>query len=110
MENSLWAAHFSSSIGWFGQGVITLNDNIVSGGNSEFFYLGTFSIDSSNNVKAKIFVKNFTEPAQSILGNLNEYTAEFSGHYYDSQMKLKAVVKEDPSKHISVFLRKIADL
>jgi hypothetical protein len=110
MESSLWAAHFWSSIGRSGQGVITLQDNIASGGSNEFFYLGNYSIDSSNNIKAKILVKNFTEPAHSIFENLNEFTVELSGQCHESQMKLNAVVKEHPEKYFWVLLRKIANL
>lgn len=110
MKKSLWEARFTSSIGWGGQGVVTIQDDKISGGDGEFYYLGAFSVDSSNNITSKIFIKSYAQSPHSILPGVNEYNANFTGQYNEQKMDLKATIAGPLPATISVILQKITDL
>jgi len=110
MKKSLWAAFFTSSIGWGGQGVITIQDDQISGGDGEFYYHGGFSVNASNVATASIHIKSYGATPHSILPGVNEYTTTFTGQYNEQEMILTSSIVEPLRATISVKLKKITVL
>lgn len=80
MEEGLWTAIFSSGV-MAGGGVVYLSSGKVVGGDSQFYYLGTYTFDSmSKLLDANISVSPFVSGAISVFGvELPKYDLKLRG-------------------------------
>jgi len=67
MINGFYKASFSTPLG-AGAGVVSIEGNKISGGDSSMYYHGTVQLDGSK-VTAQFSVNSHTPGMQSVLGN-----------------------------------------
>ncbi len=78
MLEALWSVEFVSNVQETGAGVALLETGRVLGGDSSYFYVGTYSMDKSD-VQASLRVTHYAGPPNSIFGNAREFTLGASG-------------------------------
>ena len=66
----LWTAEFGSTAGRFGGGVVVFRDGRVMGGDSGYYYLGTYSLVTGNEFRATIDVVPFINGIESVFNTL----------------------------------------
>jgi hypothetical protein len=78
--DGLWTAEFGSSAGVYGSGVVVFfQDGRIVGGDSWYFYLGTYQLDG-NSLQATIDVSNFVEGVENVFKAMGRrFTLELVG-------------------------------
>src|SRR5947209_15161393 len=74
--NGFWIVQFTGVQGW-GAGVLTLTGGQMFGGDSNFFYTGTYSQQGST-LSARVHVKQYLPGVASVMGR-NEFDLELTG-------------------------------
>jgi hypothetical protein len=67
----LWTVEFGSTLGQFGSGVVVLQDGRVMGGDSGYFYTGTYT-ETGHAFRATIAVTPFVDGVQSVFSTLGK--------------------------------------
>lgn len=109
-ENALWAVSFSSSVGGAGTGVITFQGNKLFGGDSGYYYQGTYSIDAAGNMTATAKVTQYNPGMTSIFGPLTEFSLALAGHAQGGNVKVTGSIIGQPGAKINIAMRKLSDL
>jgi T3SS negative regulator,GrlR len=81
MIEGLWTIEIKLKTGeLLTSGVIVLFDGRVLGGDTRYFYVGTYKLDSTGRAYAIVTITHYSGPQESILlGNNKEYTLNLSG-------------------------------
>ena len=76
---SLWTMEFQRADGWLNAGVAVLETGRVFGGDSNFYYLGTFTV-SGKRISAKIAVQHYFGGNETAFGDrINRYDIKLTG-------------------------------
>lgn len=93
-----------------GTGVAVMKDNKLYGGETGFYYMGTYEVDG-NVFKARIVVRNFDPAIPSGFGIQGDYEMDVSGVIKDdTTMNGTAMVTGHPQYNIGICLMKRAGL
>lgn len=65
----LWTAEFGSTTGIFGGGVVVFEDGKLLGGDSWYYYVGTYSLNG-NTLETRLRVVPYIHGAQSVFGTV----------------------------------------
>lgn len=68
---ALWAVAFQADAGPYGAGVVVFESNRIFGGDSCYYYVGTYELNTTI-INAKIKVKHFAGPRNNIFGPVDE--------------------------------------
>lgn len=85
----LWTIEFGSNIGVFGSGVIVLRNGRIEGGDSNYFYLGSYEKESHGGgyptkFRATISAKPFMKGSPSVFKTVDrEFTLRLEGSLRD---------------------------
>jgi hypothetical protein len=111
MEEGLWTAIFSSGGPISGGGVVYLADGKLIGGDSQFYYVGTYTFDvNTQHLQAQATVIPFVSGAISIFGiEVPRYELVLSGRLQDSEASISGSVADFPNLRLNVKLVKRAD-
>ena len=110
MLEALWSVDFQSNSQMWGTGVAVFETGRVLGGDSAMVYIGEFSVDPNGTVHAEIKVSRYsTVPMPSVVG-MENFTLSVKGKADRKEMKLTGVVKEDPSRTITIHAVRRAEL
>jgi hypothetical protein len=104
---ALWSVEFVSNLGSFGAGVIVLETERAFGGDSQYYYLGKFKVVHET-LQAEITATHFFGQANSVFGNLKQFTVILSGKYAEHAFELQGYLKENPNLKIGVRLKRLA--
>ena len=109
--NGLWTIKFISGTQNMGAGVIVIVDNMILGGDSQYFYAGPASV-VNDVVNADIAVKVHTkiQGCQSIFGPIDAFNLMLTGKINPAGMVLQGRVKELSGGAITVLCTRVAAL
>lgn len=109
MLEALWSVEFVSNVEGAGAGVAVLETGRVLGGDSSYFYVGTYRMDGSD-VRASLRVTHYAGPPNSIFGNAREFTLEVVGRPAHDSFLASGHVAENPALNIAIRLTRRAEL
>ncbi len=107
MIDGFWIVYAQSKHGNAG-GVAVFMRGKIYGGDSGFYYVGTYEGDKI--VKARIAVRNFDSSIPNILGVAKDYELHVTATVDGDTMKGTAVVPGVPSESMSVRLVRKSNL
>lgn len=108
MIDGFWLIHAQGPGGTAG-GIAVFSNGKVFGGDSGFYYLGTYQ-EKGGIVKARVAVHNFDPAIVSILSVAKDYELNVSATMTDDAMNGTAVVSGVPNQSIALQLMKKANL
>jgi hypothetical protein len=103
-----WLAQFQTAQD-AGAGVVVFFKGEVFGGDSRYYYLGTYE-EKNGKVSGKIEVTHFSGPPSSVFGNQKRLRLQVSGIYSGPKMILDGHLTNDPNQTIKIHLTKRENL
>jgi len=106
---AMWAARFQSNQGGQGAGIIVLETERVFGGDSWYYYVGSYRVDQGR-LYTQLKVTHYADNAESIFGPLREFTVALEGLLNMREINLKGQANQDPNLQIQLTMSRIAEL
>jgi len=102
----LWTIEFGSSEGIYGGGVIFFNAGKLVGGDSGYYYSGSYEVSKDSLFTATIHVKPFIKDYVSVFGTMRkDFTLDLNGRVKDADHAIaQGNPKEMPQMDIGVVL------
>lgn len=107
--NGIYQVSFQSNLSDFGTGLIVAREGTIHGGDHSYLYLGTYSSYESS-IKAKIGVKHYRGPLDSIFGPLKSFSLELKGSGTNSLFTLEGHLTSHPDLKIKLVGTKVSPL
>ncbi len=104
----LWTVKFTAGQ-LSGSGVVVFSDGKAFGGETGFFYVGTYEVDG-NIVKARVMIRNFDPAISSGFGIPGDFEMDVSAVMQGDAMTGTAVVTDHPQYSLGIRLVKKANL
>jgi|ERR1039458_979979 hypothetical protein len=92
-----------------GSGVVVLANGKLFGGESGFYYVGTYEADGRM-LKARAMIRNFDPAVQSGFGIVGDYGMDISAVLQDNEMTGTAMITNQPKHSLGIHLTKKANL
>lgn len=105
---ALWTVEFVSNAGGYGGGAVVFETNRLFGGDSQYYYLGTYNI-SNGRVNAELDVIHFAGEPESIFDSAKHFSLNVEGEL-GNPMDLTGHVVGSPNLTISLNFTRRADL
>jgi hypothetical protein len=109
--NGLWTASFAA-LGE-GTGVVTVRDGVLSGGDANYYYIGSYQQDGAK-VTGKLRVVHYAGPLTNVFGPVREVELTFMGVAGDdlimAQGTARSVSHPLPRTQLAISLRRVAGL
>lgn len=109
MLEALWSVDFSSNVQGFGSGVVVLESGRVLGGDAQYFYVGSYSVENGV-AHAKVTITHYAGPSNTVFGQAKSLTLQFSGTPSREQFELQGSVVGSPGLSIRVRFVRRAEL
>jgi hypothetical protein len=106
--DGLWIVQFTGK-DILGSGVVVFSNGKVFGGETGFYYIGTYEVDSKV-VKARVMIRNFDPNIPSGFGIDGDYEMDVSAMLQDNQMTGTAMITDQPQHSLGIRLTKKANL
>jgi hypothetical protein len=102
----LWTIEFGSSEGVYGGGVVVFADGKLMGGDSGYYYSGSYEVSDENLFTATLRVKPFIEDYPSVFNTLRkDFTLNLSGRIKDADHAIaQGNPEEMPQMDLGVVL------
>lgn len=91
MIEGLWTVEFRTNAGTSGGGVVILRDSKVAGGDTGYYYMGSYSVDDGN-IQAVLEIKRYRAGHVSVFGAADRLQLALSGKTDGSSMDLSGRV------------------
>jgi hypothetical protein len=105
----IWSAEFFSSLGGSGTGVVVIDCGQLRGGDSNYFYRGTYNLVGSQ-LQAQLAVMHYAGPLNNIFGPVGRVNLSIEGGASPQWIMCQGYVTENPSMRISIKLRRLSNL
>ena len=105
MLNGLWTVEFSSALNIVGKGVLVLSGGRLFGGDSGYYYSGSFEVDGST-VSGTIDATRFDINSVSVFGDIGDFSLSFEGTVSKAAIDGWAKLKDEPSVKIRFLCNK----
>ena len=105
MIEGLWTVIFKSDSGEQGTGVVIFESEKISGGDSQYYYLGRYEIKNER-ISGQIEVNHFGNEPLSIFGPAKNFQLRISGLVDEKTMTLEGHVKDAPQMQIRIICKK----
>ena len=109
MLEALWSVEFVSNMQSFGAGVAVLETGRIFGGDSTYFYVGSYDLVNGM-VHAEVTVTHYAGERNSIFGPHDKFSIVATGKPETNVFKMDGHVKENPSMKIAARLTRRAEL
>jgi len=109
MLEALWSVEFVSNIQGVGSGIVVLETGRVLGGDAQYFYVGSYSVEAGI-VKANVTITHYAGPPNTIFGQAKSVTLNFSGKPAHDKFELQGAVAGSPGLTVSVRFTRRAEL
>ncbi len=106
---AMWTAKFQSNKGAFGTGIVVLETGRVFGGDSQYYYVGDYSLDGRQ-ISVNISVTHYANDIDSIFGRLREFTVILKGEMNEKKMDLRGQANQDGNLQIELTMGRVAEL
>jgi T3SS negative regulator,GrlR len=107
--DALWSVEFSTRQGNYGGGMAVFAMDRIFGGDSQYYYLGTYRAVGGE-ITGEVEVVHYAGPSSHVFGPLQQGRVSISGQYSRSVMALSGHLIEDPSQKIAISLTRRAEL
>ncbi|HZR35471.1 MAG TPA: GrlR family regulatory protein [Nevskia sp.] len=113
MIEGMWAVYFGAEAGGghrIGAGVVTLESERVFGGDSNYYYTGSYAVKDSR-VTAEIRVRHYFGDRNNVFGPVEEIILQVTGVLIDRQQAIMAGhIVGQPGREIAMGFQRLADL
>jgi hypothetical protein len=106
--DGFWIVRFTGA-NIYGSGVVVLANGKLFGGESGFYYIGTYEADGKV-LKARVMIRNFDPAVQSGFGIVGDYEMDISVVLQDNEMTGTAMLTNQPKHSLGIHLTKKANL
>ena len=106
--DGLWIVQFTGKE-ILGSGVAVFINGKVVGGETGFYYIGTYEADGKA-VKARVVIRNFDPAMPNGFGFVGDYEMDVSAMIQDNQMTGTAMITNQPQHSLGIRLTKKANL
>lgn len=105
--DGLWIVQFTGTE-VYGSGVAFFSNGKVFGGETGFYYIGTYEADGKV-VKARVVIRNFDPAIPSGFGIVGDYEMDVSAMLQDNEMTGTAMIANQPQHSLGIRLTKKAN-
>lgn len=109
MLEALWSVEFQSNQGYIGGGVAVLETGRVFGGDSNYFYVGSYSPDREW-LSVDITVTHFAGDSTSVFGTAKTLKLVLKGKPAREGFDLLGHIQDDRTQEIAIHLIRRAEL
>lgn len=109
MIEGLWSVDFFSNTGDFGAGIVVFETDRVFGGDSQYYYLGTYTVQN-HIIKGAVKVTHFANDPYSIFGKDKEFHLNIEGKISDQVFEAQGYRIDNPDLRIGIRFTKRAEL
>lgn len=93
--NGLWTVEFISNMARHGKGVLILYNRRLLGGDSAYYYSGTYDING-NKISGNLIVIRYEPTGISVFGDIGSFKLSFSGEWHNLHFSAIASIPEMP--------------
>ena len=109
--NGLWTVEFISTMNRSGKGVIVLKDGRLLGGDTGYYYTGSYEINfDTKSMTANIIVIRHDPNWFSVFGNIDSFKLSFSGSVDNLHFSAMGTIVGMPEYKIRIVGNKKEDL
>jgi len=108
MIEALWSVEFVAANGNSGGGVVIFESGRIFGGDSSYYYVGSYQVNGSD-ISGKVRVNHYYGEVNNIFGDYKEVTLEFSGRIQAEQFIVEGIAKE-PNSNAKIRLTRRSEL
>lgn len=109
MLEALWSIEFLSNVGGFGSGVVVLETGRILGGDAQYFYVGSYSVEN-HTIKATVKITHYAGQPLSVFGQANEVTLNLTGVPANDTFEVAGSVAGNPGLNIRIRFTRRAEL
>jgi hypothetical protein len=106
--DGFWTVQFTGAE-VYGSGVAVLANGKLFGGESGFYYIGSYEADGKV-LKARVMIRNFDPAVQSGFGIVGDYEMDVSAVLEGENMTGTAMITNQPQHSLGIRLTKKANL
>jgi hypothetical protein len=106
--NGLWTASFSSETEDSGAGVVVLLDGVILGGNSSYYYTGTYFLEGPS-FKCRMTATHFFGDLSKIFGPLRSIRLAVEGTGTEQAILAQGYAPTEPSRRINIRLQRVKE-
>lgn len=102
LVDGIYKVSFGSNVGMSGQGLVTISNGSVNGGDFGYLYQGAIK-ESSSGLEATLNISQHDKSAQSVFGSLTNFTLVLGGTLLnDKSFNVSGAVAEQPGLQITI--------
>lgn len=109
MLEALWSVEFVSNVQGLGAGVAVLETGRVLGGDSQYFYVGSYKVQNEQ-ISAQLKITHYAGATSSIFGPIKEFNLELVGKPARAWFDLHGHLVENRNLTITIRLTRRAEL
>ena len=109
MISGIYLVSFSANNNMFGEGIVTVSEGAVNGGDATYLYRGHFD-NYGDDMKASIEVRHYRGPVNGVLGPLKQFNLILTGKIVGDNFSLSGGIPNMPTAIIMITGTKVADL
>ena len=109
MIEALWTFEFISNENVFGTGVVVLESGRIFGGDSQYYFIGSYAVDRGQ-ITAEIESTHYGGAPYSLFGPARHLNLSLSGQLGNPVIELRGKLVEAPEKQIRVRLTRREEL
>ena len=109
MIEALWSVEFISNVQNWGAGVVVFETGKIFGGDSTYFYVGSYDL-VADTIHAQVTVSHYAGEPNSIFGPLKKLSIVGTGKPEQNAFTIQGHVVENPSLQIAARLTRRAEL
>jgi hypothetical protein len=106
--DGLWTANFSTGLG-VGTGVVTFVDGKLSGGDANYYYIGTCRVQGER-ITGVLKIVHYAGPLTNLFGPLRELELSLAASVRGDLMIAEARSPAMPGQRLAVKLQRVARL
>lgn len=106
----MWAVYFQSNMEDYGGGVVIFETNRLFGGDSSYYYTGSYNAEAAKKFRIAVTVKHFHGEPRSIFGPIDEMDLDLVALMTEDGIVAEGSVRGDPTRQVRCNLRWLADL
>lgn len=108
MIEALWSVEFVAQNGNIGGGVAVFESGRILGGDSSYFYTGSYRVKNGS-VEAEVNVTHYFGQLNNIFGNYESVTLTLAGQIHEQQFTVSGTAQE-PQGQVAIRLTRRAEL
>lgn len=105
----LYLVQFVANNQSFGEGLVSIVDGMINGGDLSYLYQGRFDF-YGNEIQATIEVTHYHGPANSVFGQLKTFSLKLSGNIISEGFEVNGGIPDMPNLSIKITGKKVANL